>query len=103
MATPNYVGQLFLLNLRDAINPYPGHRGNTSQESRSLLAVAGFLSIHGKKESMSKLTGFFIFVALILVPVAHGFGQESKLPADDLAPSFKAPARSTDFDKRVAM
>src|SRR3977135_1772353 len=52
---------------------------------------------------MRKLTGFFVFVGLILVPVANGFGQESKLPADDLAPSFKAPARSTDFDKRTAM
>ena len=52
---------------------------------------------------MNKLTGFFVFVALLLVPVANGFGQESQLPAGDLAPSFKAPARSTDFDKRAAM
>jgi putative CocE/NonD family hydrolase len=31
------------------------------------------------------------------------FAQETKLPADDLAPDFKAPTRPSDFEKRVVM
>ena len=60
-------------------------------------------TIGRQKGSMNKLTGFFVFVALILVSAANGLAQESKLPADDLAPNFKAPERPTDFDKRVVM
>jgi putative CocE/NonD family hydrolase len=52
---------------------------------------------------MNKVTGFFVFVALLCVSAANGLAQESKLPADDLAPNFKVPERPTDFDKRVVM
>src|ERR1700683_3408883 len=52
---------------------------------------------------MDKLTGFFVFVALIFLSAANRLAQESKLPADDLAPNFKAPERPTDFNKRVVM
>ena len=54
------------------------------------------------KYFLTKSSGF-VFVALIFVSAANGLAQESKLPADDLAPNFKAPERPTDFDKRVVM
>src|SRR6202048_2602141 len=56
---------------------------------------------------MNKLNGFSCLVALVIVSVANGFAQEAnpqtKLPADDLTPNFKAPPQATDFDKRVVM
>jgi putative CocE/NonD family hydrolase len=52
---------------------------------------------------MNKLMRLCVFLGLMLGCGAACFGQETKLPADDLAPNFKAPERPTDFEKRVAM
>jgi putative CocE/NonD family hydrolase len=50
---------------------------------------------------MTKLT---IVVAIaLMIPSTGGFSQQTKLPADDLTPNFKAPSQPTDFDKRIAM
>ena len=43
-----------------------------------------------------------VAVALVLSAVAV-HAQQTKLPADDLTPSFKAPALAADYDKRVVM
>src|SRR6202789_1133044 len=50
---------------------------------------------------MGKLAGMVAVV--LMVAAANGFSQESKLPADDLTPNFKAPPQPSDFDKRGAM
>jgi uncharacterized protein len=42
-------------------------------------------------------------VAVLSVSFACGFGQQQKLPADDLPQSYKVPEQQTDFIKRVEM
>ena len=51
---------------------------------------------------MSRLS-FAIAVGLLLSVSTCGFGQQQKLPADDLPANFKAPEQQTDFIKRVEM
>ena len=55
------------------------------------------------KESMHKLKTLPVFVALAIVSIATAFAQDSKLPANDIPPEFKAPVQPSDFDKRVVM
>jgi uncharacterized protein len=52
---------------------------------------------------MNKLISLCVFVGLMFGCGAACFAQETKLPADDLAPDFKAPTRPSDFEKRVVM
>jgi uncharacterized protein len=52
---------------------------------------------------MKKLKGFSFLVVLAIFSASNAFAQETKVPADDLTPDFKAPVRATDFDKRVVM
>jgi uncharacterized protein len=52
---------------------------------------------------MNKLISLCVFVGLMFGCAAACFAQETKLPADDLAPDFKAPTRPSDFEKRVVM
>jgi putative CocE/NonD family hydrolase len=42
-------------------------------------------------------------IAIALMISASGLSQQTRLPADDLTPNFKAPTQPSDFDKRVAM
>jgi len=51
---------------------------------------------------MKKLTFALATAALFCVSATSGLAQK-ELPANDLAADFKAPARTTDFDKRVVM
>src|SRR5580698_8310168 len=44
-----------------------------------------------------------IVALLLITSAASGFSQQTKLPADELTPNFKAPPQPSDFDKRVAM
>jgi len=52
---------------------------------------------------MNTLIRLCVFVGLTFGLVAPCLAQEINLPADDLDPNFKAPARPSDFEKRVAM
>ena len=52
---------------------------------------------------MNKLISLCVFVGLMFGCGAACFAQETKLPADDLAPDFKSPVRPSDFEKRVVM
>jgi uncharacterized protein len=52
---------------------------------------------------MNKLIRLCVAVGLMFGCGAACFAQETKLPVDDLAPDFKAPARPSDFEKRVVM
>jgi putative CocE/NonD family hydrolase len=47
--------------------------------------------------------GFFCLLAVTLITVLTAFAQDSKLPANDIPPDFKAPEQLRDFDKRVVM
>src|SRR5580704_4274750 len=46
---------------------------------------------------------FSCLVALPLVAAATAFAQDSKLPANDIPPDFKAPEQPRGYDKRVVM
>jgi uncharacterized protein len=50
---------------------------------------------------MHKLASL-VTIALTL-STASAFSQQSKLPADELTPNFKAPTQPSDYDKRIAM
>ena len=52
---------------------------------------------------MNTLMRFCVWVGLFFGFGGACLGQETKLPADDLDPDFKAPVRPSDFEKRVAM
>ena len=52
---------------------------------------------------MHKLVTLSVFVALAISSIPNALAQQTKMPANDIPPDFKAPAQPTDFDKRVAM
>jgi putative CocE/NonD family hydrolase len=52
---------------------------------------------------MNKVIGLCLFAGWVLGCGGACFAQETTLPANDLAPNFKAPARPSDFEKRVVM
>src|SRR5438477_1173231 len=55
------------------------------------------------RETMKKVTGLCLLAGLVFGWGGACLAQEAKLPADHLAPGFQAPARPSDFEKRVAM
>src|SRR6202789_581885 len=72
------------------------------------VEISGLLLAQSICDSYAVLRGnmgkFASVVAVVLMVAAtSGFSQESKLPADDLTPNFKAPPQPSDFDKRGAM
>ncbi len=52
---------------------------------------------------MSRLSCVVAVGVLLSVSAVCGFGQQQKLPADDLTPNYKVPEQETDFVKRVEM
>jgi hypothetical protein len=52
---------------------------------------------------MSRLSCVVGVGVLLSVSAVCGFGQQQKLPADDLTPNYKVPEQETDFVKRVEM
>jgi putative CocE/NonD family hydrolase len=52
---------------------------------------------------MNKLRSLCLSIIAGGLVLAHGFAQAAKLPADQLATNFKAPAQPSDFEKRVVM
>lgn len=52
---------------------------------------------------MFKLNRLCIAIVTVVVSISTGSAQDSKLPANDIPPSFKPPDRPTDFEKRIAM
>jgi uncharacterized protein len=52
---------------------------------------------------MSRLICVVGVGVLLSVSAVSGFGQQQKLPADDLTPNYKVPEQETDFVKRVEM
>jgi uncharacterized protein len=74
------------------------HRHRQSACATGGEYISGFL-----RERMNTLTRLCVFVGLIFGLGGACFGQETKLPANDLDPNFKAPVRPSDFEKRVAM
>src|SRR6185437_6763722 len=50
---------------------------------------------------MSRLICVVGVGVLLSVSAVTGFGQQQKLPADDLTPNYKVPELETDFVKRV--
>jgi uncharacterized protein len=60
-------------------------------------------SCFGRHErDMRRVNGILAGIVLSVSAVC-GFGQQPKLPADDLTPNYKAPEQETDFIKRVEM
>jgi uncharacterized protein len=51
---------------------------------------------------MRKLS-WLVSIGVLFVSLTCGFGQQQKLPADDLTPNYKAPEQESDFVKRVEM
>jgi predicted acyl esterase len=47
--------------------------------------------------------GLSCIVSVTLACALTAFAQDSKLPANDIPPDFKAPEQPRDFDKRVVM
>ncbi len=66
--------------------------------------AGAFLDATGVKEAMGRSRKIIQGVAFAMsVAGLTGFAQQSKLPADDLTPGFKAPVKQSDFEKRVVM